>query len=41
MTKIFYYGDNYMVFVIENKLNPVHMNRTKYKISLYLYLNIL
>lgn len=41
MTKTFYYGDNYVVFVIENKLNSVHMNGIKYKITLYLYLNIL
>lgn len=41
MTKTFYYGDNYMLFVIGNKLNSVHMNRIKYKITLYLYLNIL
>lgn len=41
MTKTFYYGGNYMVFVIENKLNSVHMNGIKYKITLYLYLNIL
>ena len=41
MTKTFYYGDNYVTFAIENKLNSVHMNGIKYKITLYLYLNIL
>lgn len=41
MTKTFYYVDNFVIFATNNKLNSVHMNGIKYKITLYLYLNIL